>query len=164
MRIKKLKLSVILLLGIGLTGLHAQTNFPELVSSSGNHFENSGFQLDWSIGEIAIETYAQGSFTLTQGLHQNTYTVTAIEDSPLFDVNITAYPNPASAFITIENSEDLQKELSIEFSDIQGKVYLKEEFSDAKKQINLDAFSSGVYFLNIKSQGITIKTFKIIKD
>ena len=146
MRIKKLELSVILLLGIGLTGLHAQTNFPELVSSSGNHFENSSFQMDWSIGEIAIETYAQGSFTLTQGLHQNTYTVTAINDLPLFDVNITAYPNPASDFITIENSEDLQKELAIEISDIKGKVYLKEEFSDAKKQINLDAFFGNLFF------------------
>ena len=156
---------MLIFIGIFLmNSARSQTASPELICSGGESFENSTYQLDWSIGEIAIETYTQGSYTLTQGFHQNTYTVTEINRLPFSDINIKVYPNPASDFITIENSEDLQKELSTELSDIQGKIYLNDKFSETKKQINLEAFSPGIYFLNIKSESVTIKTFKIIKN
>ena len=160
----KMKKFMLIFIGVFLiNSARSQTASPELISSGGESFENATYQLDWSTGEIAVETYTQGSYTLTQGFHQDTYTVTALDELLFSDVKITAYPNPVNNFITIKNPESLEKELSIELSDTQGKIYLNDKFSETKKQINLEAFSSGIYFLNIKSESVTIKTFKIIK-
>jgi len=152
-------------IGFFLIGfVSAQSVSPELVSAAGEHYENTSYQLDWSIGEIAVETYSNASYVLTQGFHQNTYTVTSVDKLAFSDADMKAYPNPASDFITIESSDDTQKELTVELSDIQGKVYLIEKYTATKKKVNLEHFSKGIYFLNVKSEGKTIKSFKIIKN
>ena len=156
----------IFLLGIGILiagFVYAQSVAPELISSAGEHYEGTSYQLDWSIGEIAVETYTGTSYILTQGFHQNTYTVSAVKKLKFDNVEITAYPNPTTDFITIENSDKLQKELTVEVVDIQGKIYLIEKYTSDKKKVNFAKFSAGMYFLNVKQNGTTIKSFKIIK-
>ena len=156
----------ILLTGLGILivcFVSAQSVTPELVSSSGGHYEGSSYQLDWSIGEVAVETYTGTTYTLSQGFHQNTYTVTAVKKLKFDNVEITAYPNPTSDFITIKNSDKLQKDLTVEVADIQGKIYLIEKYTSDKKKVNFAKFSAGMYFLNVKLKGTTIKSFKIIK-
>lgn len=157
----------IIFLGIGLLFggfISAQSVAPEVVGSAGEHFENATYQMDWTVGEVAIETYSNATYTLTQGFHQNTYTVTAIENPTSQDVRMTAYPNPASDFITIENTEDSNMEYSIVLTDINGKTYLIEKYFDSKKKINLSKYSKGIYFINVKSGNKTIKSFKVIKN
>lgn len=160
-----MKKTILIAAGIFIAGfLSAQTVTPELVSSAGEHFENSSYRLDWSIGEPAIETYTNTSYTLTQGFHQNTYTVTEIKSLKFSKIDITAYPNPASDFITIETFDDMLQNTIIELTDMQGRIFLEENYTERKKTINLLNFSEGIYFINVKSNGRIIKSFKIIKN
>ena len=60
----------LLVIGIGMTSLAmSQTASLELVSSSGDSFNNTSYQLDWSIGECITAWQAAGAYVITQGFH-----------------------------------------------------------------------------------------------
>ena len=48
----------------------AQSVSPEVVASAGNYFEGTGVSLSWTLGELATETFSNGSIILTQGFQQ----------------------------------------------------------------------------------------------
>ncbi len=70
----------------------SQTASPELISSLGDSFNNTSYQLDWSIGECITTTHTAGDYVLTQGFHQNSYVITAVEDLRA-DIYMSVYPN-----------------------------------------------------------------------
>ncbi len=65
---KTLTLSLLVLLFPFL--LMSQSVSPEVISSSGDYFEGSNASISWTLGEIATETYSNGSVILTQGFQQ----------------------------------------------------------------------------------------------
>ena len=84
---KKLGLFVF---GLVLTTIaFSQTASPELVNSAGDSFTNETYQLDWSIGECITATHSEGDYVITQGFHQESYVITAVEDLSDVGVNIT---------------------------------------------------------------------------
>ncbi len=157
---KVIFLGYVLLLG---GAVFAQSASPEVVGAAGEHYENATYQLDWTVGEIATETYSDATYTLTQGFHQPGYTVTEVENPEFKNLNITAYPNPASDFITLEKTDEFEKDYKLELIDLSGKVFLSEKFNENKKQLGLSALTNGVYFINVKSNNNIVKSFKIIK-
>ena len=44
---------------------------PEIWSVAGDHYTANDFEMSWTIGEVAIETFVQSEFILTQGFHQS---------------------------------------------------------------------------------------------
>lgn len=83
-------------------------------------------------------------------------------DENLLSGNFSVYPNPASEFINIRNSSDID---FIQILDIGGKI-LREFETDIHsdfQQIDLSALSPGVYFIKAKNKNgsVTKKIFKI---
>jgi hypothetical protein len=75
---------------------------------------------------------------------------------------IRFYPNPTKDNVTISNKNQLN--LDIKIIDLLGKTILKiEETRLINQEINLDNLNSGVYLLQINSNGNTI-TKKLIKE
>ncbi len=141
----------------------SQTASPELVSSSGDSFNNSTYQLDWSLGESVTATHSAGDYVITQGFHQNTYVITAVENLAT-DVNISVYPNPTTDLITIDfpSFEGLGNVITV--TDINGKILQQTEVTTDKEQFDFFNYANGVYFLSVKQENQTIKSFKIIKN
>ena len=50
--------------------LSAQSVSPQVVASSGDYYQGANASLSWTLGEIATETYSNGSVILTQGFQQ----------------------------------------------------------------------------------------------
>ena len=50
--------------------LSAQSVSPQVVASSGDYYQGTNASLSWTLGEIATETYSNGSTILTQGFQQ----------------------------------------------------------------------------------------------
>jgi hypothetical protein len=48
----------------------SQSLSPTIIASSGGYFTGTGASLSWTLGEIATETFNNGSFILTQGFQQ----------------------------------------------------------------------------------------------
>ncbi len=141
----------------------AQTASPELVSSTGDSFKNTNYGLDWSIGECVTATHSSGSYIITQGFHQNSYVVTAVEDFAK-NINITVYPNPTSDFISLyfPRSERFGN-VKLTVTDLNGKILQQAKVTSNKKQLNFSDYINGVYFLYVKQKNKLIKSFKIIK-
>ncbi len=55
-----------------------------VVASSGDYFEGAGISLSWTLGEIATETYSNGSIILTQGFQQPDITLRIYVDLKAF--------------------------------------------------------------------------------
>ena len=153
-------------LGFALLGANAQTASPELVSSAGDSFNNTSYQLDWSIGECVTATHNAGDYVITQGLHQGNYVVTSVEDLAA-DINISVYPNPTTDLISVSFT-DLPSSNGhgnvIIITDINGKILQQAEVTSNVEQLNFSTYANGIYFLTVKQESKLIKSFKIIKN
>jgi hypothetical protein len=76
--------------------------------------------------------------------------------------NISVFPNPANDIITIENTA-FTKDETISIYDIQGQLLLQQTMLQAKTNIDISAFSKGIYFVKVKTaNGMDVK--KIVKE
>jgi predicted secreted protein len=91
--------------------------------------------------------------------------VTGIDEDKALD-ETTVYPNPVvDGKLTVDlNKFENNQTITITINDIQGKVvYKQEEKQNAKVEIDADAFSKGMYFVNVSSQNKTAN-YKIVKQ
>lgn len=143
----------------------SQSISPELITTSGDNFKNSNVELDWSIGEIMIETYSNTENSLTQGFHQSKYDVTtSVDEISGIDFKIKIFPNPTSDLINLQIVGNINQNLTYELIDLQGKVLIKNSVNKTKKQINMSRFSQNMYLLKITTEnGKQVSIFKIQK-
>ena len=148
---------------IGTFG-YSQTTSPEVIGSSGDHFVSSQAQLSWTIGETMIATFASDSSQLSQGFHQTSLTITAIEDlGPNFEMK--AYPNPTTDLLHFEWPENTPS-LRLVLIDLTGKeLWVRQARSPAlPRSIDLTTYPAGTYFLHIYQQDQQgTKTLTILK-
>jgi len=134
----------------------------ELISSSGDVFCNSNYQLDWSIGECITETFNSESFIFAQGFHQGDYIVTEIEN--LSNIEAIVYPNPTSDLIILRFTKNTEFEKSnYTITDLTGKDLVTYKIQSELEQIDFSNYANGFYLLTITQDNKIIKTFQIIK-
>ncbi len=159
---KKKILSFTLLLSVLI--INAQSISAELISSAGNHYQDENIQVSWSIGEPIIATLAEGDLILTQGFHQDRYTIqTLIEDlSSNFKVKI--YPNPTTDFINVNFTENSPSaKLQIKLYDFNGKMLLVKDVKTDNEKIDMSKLANSVYILKITDNKKDIFSYKISK-
>ena len=60
------KAATLLIASLYSVGIMAQSITPEVVSTAGDHYDNGSYQLSWTLGEIAVQTYDNGTNILTE--------------------------------------------------------------------------------------------------
>ncbi len=161
---KKPKLLLLAMLILACIFVKGQTTLLQLVSTSGESFKNTNYQLDWSIGEILTETHASPQNSLTQGFHQGKYIITAFDQINDLRFEISAYPNPATDFVTLTINSDKVERSQFKLSDINGKELQTGRLTGNRQQIDLSGIAAGSYFIKVIFNNASIKTFKIIKS
>ena len=163
MRHKRVKLSAALLLGLGLTGLQAQTS----VNATGGNASGSGGSASYSVGQLAYTTNTGTNGSVSEGVQQpfEISVVTGIEEAKDIFLNVSAYPNPTTDYLELK-VENLQlSELSYKLYDISGKVYQNKEIGNSITKIEMQNLPQGIYFIKvIDTKNKEFKTFKIIKN
>ena len=135
----------------------AQILSPEVVSSSGETFINNSTIVDFSIGEIVIETYTSSSKILTQGFNQPDLNGT--DDIQELDINISLFPNPTNSDLNIILSKAINAKIIIK--DVKGRVVFSEESKNQKQfSYNLDFLNPATYYLSIEN-GSKQNTYEI---
>tara|TARA_Y100001968_G_C19168896_1_gene624624 strand:+ start:96 stop:587 length:492 start_codon:yes stop_codon:yes gene_type:complete len=133
-------------IGFGQLGF---INSPMVIGNAGETWIQNDYNLSFTVGQIAIETYSQNPTIFTQGFHQDSYQITQLNDlNTNFDISI--FPNPTSDHIYIDyNIDNARADLFIK--DIRGAtIYYSLDFSTNKRQtLDISKFSSGVYVLEI---------------
>lgn len=135
----------------------------QLVTAAGNLHKTSDVQISWSLGEVQTEIYANKSYTLYQGFQQGRIKITIIDQIQSLGYSISAYPNPASDFITIHAEDNAPVQLLCIITDINGKLLLKKNIESGMVEIDCSHFQIGTYLLKIIAGTNTVKTFKILK-
>ena len=162
MRHKKLKLSAVLLLGLGLTGLQAQ----ESVNTSGGNASGSGGSASYSVGQVAYQTHTGTSGSVAEGVQQpyEISVVAGLEEAKGINLSVSAYPNPSSDYLTLSISEFDISNLSYQLYDMQGKLLQNEEITGNETRIVMSNLAPATYFVRVISGSQPIKEFKIIKN
>jgi hypothetical protein len=139
---------------------------PEVISAAGSRFQASSMIIDWTLGELSINTLQGSLNVVSQGFHQPGYLVTKIEEFLGFAGKINVFPNPVSDQIQIEMTFEKPLSVQVRLFDAGGKIlcndmYHGQHILESKSFKN---FPGGSYFLNFITNGNkSVQTFKIQK-
>lgn len=169
MKYKRLKLVAILLLGIGLTGLQAQTMY--VVQSNGiqtAYALNGIRKLTFSGGNIIVQKTDNsiGGYVLN-GLRYLNFTDVpiGIEQYPKLPgiSNLVTYPNPVTDVLHID-LRDEKGAGTLSILSLEGKViYTQVVTENSLLSISMSHLPQGIYLCRYVNKS-SIKTVKIIKQ
>jgi len=141
----------------------SQTIQNSVISSTGGSSSTGNVKMDYTLGEIVIETFSAGGNTLTQGFHQTNLTLVAIENVELF-AEINIYPNPTSELVNIDIPQSYNL-LDINIYDVTGKLISSRYEVNGMVSLDVQSLASGTYYLQIIDNiDKKIKTFKLVKN
>lgn len=140
--------------------VYSQSLSSENVGSSGGTFNNNGYNLSWSVGEIATETVGSSSFKLTQGFNQPKNTGTN-SVRLLTATQTKLFPNPVSAVLHI--TSELVPVSSCKIYDAMGKLIWEQNLNQIKNTIDIAFLSSGTYVVSLVLQNDVTEKFQILK-
>jgi hypothetical protein len=158
---KKAKLSSILMLCIGLSGLHAQNAIP----TSGGNASGSGGSVSYSVGQVVYTTNTGTNGSSAQGVQQpyEISIVTGIEETLDISLEIMVYPNPATDYIKLNIKNYDVQNLRYQLYDINARLLQDNKIGGNETDIVISNYMSATYFLKVTDNNKVIKTFKIIK-
>lgn len=148
------------------SSLKAQYISSELLSSGGDLFKSNNIQMEWTIGDLATETFQNGSY-LTQGFLQGSPTLVVGQNEVNFTRNsstILAYPNPFNNGFDLKiiNTKPTDN-VTITVYDMFGKTVYKNNDADALQYINLEHLAAGVYIVGVYVNSERIGNLKVNK-
>ena len=169
MRHKRLKLSAVLLLGLGLTGLQAQTMYVK---------ESSGTQTAYALSNIQKMSFSSGNLTVTKtdnssGIYAlsdlrylNFSDVSAglQEDLSVQSKMLKVYPNPVGDILNINLTGKSETEGTLSILNFEGKTVLSRQVNnEGVLSLDISHLPTGIYLCRY-SNATEIKTVKIIKQ
>ncbi|MBL0343304.1 MAG: T9SS type A sorting domain-containing protein [Bacteroidetes bacterium] len=77
--------------------------------------------------------------------------------------SIKIYPNPASNYISVVNSNHANSESEVFIFDINGKLILHSFLSPGENEINIENLRSGVYSVRTITDGYSISVNRLVK-
>ena len=153
-----------LLFSLILSGFHqtTQAQLQDVISSQGDSYTTSSIVLDYSIGEVVIQTVGSSGVELTQGFHQPTSKASGLNDLNS-DLQMNVFPNPAFDYLTLITPDTPDAKYVL--YDAIGKIVAQESFFSKETTVNLNGLQSGVYLLKIVDMNNELlKSFKVIKQ
>lgn len=162
MRHKRLKLSVVLLLSLGLIGLHAQTRF---IATGGNAL-GSGGNASYSIGQVVYTTNKGTNGSVAQGLQQafEISVVTGLNEAYGINLSVTVFPNPTTDYLILEVNDFDVSNLYFQLYNINGKLIQSKKITCNKTSIVMSNLVPATYFVKLVQGYNEVKMFKIIKN
>ena len=123
----------------------AQSLSHSVIGSTGEAFHSSNGSIDWTLGEIATETYSLAGKIFTQGFQQPEVKASGARFS------IEVYPNPVSDSVKIKISK--KGSYRVEVYDLLGKKVMDQNINlivnEVPIQIDFRDFVPALYILRI---------------
>lgn len=132
----------------------------EVVSPQGDSYSNANGSIDFTVGEVIINTGTDGTNDITQGFHQTNWNFVGLEDhSPSYEAII--FPNPTEDVLNIKTSAF--ENVTYTLYNSQGKIVLQDKLSAKQTPIQVSQLAPGSYSLRLNNQTQNLKTFKLVK-
>ena len=132
----------------------------EVISSQGNSYTNSNLNIDFTIGEVIINTETDGTHYMTQGFHQTNWFFSELENhTPSYEAII--FPNPTEESLNIKTST--YENVVYMLYDAQGNLVMQNELFEEQTSLKVSHLAPGKYSLVLNNKTEKLKTFKLIK-
>ena len=132
----------------------------EVVATQGDTYSNASANIDFTIGEVFIDTGTDGTNDITQGFHQTNWNFVGLEDfAP--DYEATIFPNPTSEVLNIRTSTF--ENVTYTLYDAQGKLVMQDILSAEQTPIQVSQLAPGNYLIILNNETQNLKTFKLVK-
>jgi hypothetical protein len=169
MRKKQLKLSAVFLLGLGLTGLQAQTMYVKEKSGTQTAYTLSGLRkMTFSGGNATVQKSdnSAGVYALSGLRYLNFTNLITGQAEPiglLGSANIVTYPIPVSDVLNIDLT-GLTGEITLSILTMEGKeIQTQTTNGGSLITLNVSHLAQGIYWCRY-ANAVEIKTVKIIKQ
>jgi hypothetical protein len=132
----------------------------EVIVTQGDSYSNASANIDFTIGEVVIDTETDGTNDLTQGFHQTNWNFVGLEDhAPSYEATI--FPNPTSEVLNIRTSKF--ENVTYTLYDAQGKLVMQDILSAEQTPIQVSQLAPGNYSIILNNETQNLKTFKLVK-
>ena len=159
MRQKQVLVITIFLLVFGLIGVQAQTS----VNATGGTVLSDGGSVSYSVGQVVNTTNKGTGGSVSQGVqHPFDISVVASIDEAR-GVFLSAFPNPATDFLTLRIEEFDALNVSYFLYDKQGKLLQKGKMTSSQTTISMSSFNPDTYFVKVNQGNKELKMFNVIK-
>ena len=133
----------------------------DVVSTQGDSYTNASGSIDFTIGEVVINTVTDGANDLTQGFHQTNWNFLGVEDfAPNYEA--ITFPNPTEDVLKIRTSTF--ENVTYTLYDAQGKLVMQDKLSAEQTPIQVSQLAPGSYSITLNNETQILKTFKLIKQ
>jgi hypothetical protein len=139
----------------------------EVLSTQGDSYSNASGSIDFTLGEVVINTETYGTKDLTQGFHQTNWNIDVETYAPNYEAVI--FPNPTENVLNIRTSTF--ENVMYKLYDALGKLIIQGTLSEEQTSIQVSELASGFYSLMLifekGNEGLKNfpkrKTFKLVK-
>lgn len=133
----------------------------EVISSQGDSYSAAGASIDFTIGEVVINTVSAGGNDLTQGFHQTHWYFASIEDlAP--EWNVQVFPNPMGSVLTIQTGSP--ENMNYSLYDAQGRIVRQGNLISPETEVDVQTLAPGAYELRLANeQSALLRNFTLIK-
>ncbi len=136
----------------------------ELIGTSGETFANESMIVDWSMGEIATETFQFENYLLSQGFQQGRYEISSLVQGLETNFQVTVFPNPTSDYIKLKMKSASAFDIVAQIVNMQGKTLFLKESVKEEEIIDFSTSSIGSYILILRRGDAIVQSLKIVKN
>ena len=160
MRNKKSILSTLFICVLGLSRAIAQNAIP----ATGGDATGGNGSVSYTVGQVAYTTNTGNNGSSAQGVQQPYEIFTTLGLTEGVSLELLAFPNPTTDFLTLTVDGKFVEGLSFQLYDLKGKLIKSKEITSEATQIVMTEFVRGNYFISVSNSERTIKSFRIIKN
>lgn len=153
---------LIIFAGFNISKIQGQQTF----AITGGEAFGAGGSISYTVGQVAYTTNTSLTGTVMQGvqLPYEIIVVTELEEVQGISLDFSVYPNPAIDFIKLKIVNYKLGNLHYQLYDINGSILQNQEITGEETLINMAAYISAEYYLQVSHDQKKIKTFKIVKN
>lgn len=142
-----------------------QANAQQSTHTAGGDASGSTGSVAYSVGQTVYHTQNNASNSIAAGVQQpyEISVVTENKHESVLYMNVQVFPNPSSQSIQLNVGEIKLNNISYQLTDMEGKLLENKMISTSVTEIDIQAYASSCFFVQVLSEGQHIKTFKIIK-
>ncbi|MCE9538618.1 MAG: T9SS type A sorting domain-containing protein [Bacteroidetes bacterium] len=161
MQHKKIKLSVILCLGLGLIGFAQKA-----VIASGGNISGADGSVSYSLGQVVYTTASGTDGSVAQGVQQpyEISVVLGLAEAKAVSLLCSAYPNPTIDHVNLKVDDLKMEDLNYQLYDINAKLLESKKVSASETIISMENLIPATYFIKVAQNNKEVKIFKIIKN
>jgi hypothetical protein len=162
MQYTKFTLGAILLVIMGLSGVHAQ----EAILATGGKTSGSDGSVSYSVGQVVYTLNTGTNGSIAPGVQQpyEISIVSELEEATGINLLISVYPNPVTELLILKILAVDKVNLWYELYGINGQLLENKRIITDETVISLNNLVSSAYLLKIINGDQELKSFKIIKN